>query len=126
MPFAAIVTELKDDRLKQIYDGKSFLLEAWAGGNLLFQRAFSENIRVLNSSRKENSIIYMPDKVDEPDDQKNIIYIVSLGADLNDKKMADIQVKERKVRDWTGLCNTEAVNQMNCMIDKKDVLYLSV
>ena len=68
----------------------------------------------------------MPDKADEPDDQKNIIYIVSLGADLNDKKMADIQVKERKVRDWTGLCNTEAVNQMNCMIDKKDVLYLSV
>ena len=68
----------------------------------------------------------MPDKVDEPDDQKNIIYIVSLGADLNDKKMADIQVKERKVRDWTGLCNTEEVNQMNCMIDKKDVLYLSV
>ena len=111
MPFAAIVTQITDERLKQIYGGNSFLLEAWAGGKLLFQRAFKENIRVLNSSRTDNSIIYVPAKADEPDNQKrDFIYIVSLGADLNDKKMADIQVKERKVHDWTDLCNTEVVD----------------
>ena len=58
--------------------------------------------------------------VDEPEAHRgDFIYIVSLGADLN-----DIQV--RKVQDWTGLCRTEQVNQVNCMLDKKDVLYLSV
>ena len=45
---------------------------------------------------------------------------MSLGENLND-------VNERKIEDWTGLCSNEKeLIQMNCMIDKKDVFYMSV
>ena len=127
MPFAAIVTELTDKTLKELYGNNSFLLEAWADGKLLFQRAFKEEIRVLNSSRKDNSIIYVPAKVDEPDRQRgDFIYIVSLGENLDDIQDRKVPFKECKVHDWTGLCINNKLEGMHCMIDKKDVLYLSV
>ena len=100
MPFAAIVTEIMDPRLKELYDGNSFLLEAWTRGRLIFQRGFKKNIRVFNSARQGNTIIYVPDPVDEPEQGRHFIYLVSLGEWLND-------VNERKIEDWTGLCNNE-------------------
>lgn len=121
MPFAAIVTEIMDPDLKKLYGGNSFLLEAWDKGRLKFQRGFKKNIRVFNSARQDNTIIYVPDPVDE-DEQggRQFIYLVSLGEWLND-------VNERKIEDWTGLCsNAEELKGMNCMIDKKNVLYMSV
>ena len=121
MPFAAIVTEIMDDDLKKLYGGNSFLLEAWDKGRLKFQRGFKKNIRVFNSARQDNTIIYVPDPADE-DEQggRQFIYLVSLGEWLND-------VNERKIEDWTGLCsNEEELKGMNCMIDKKNVLYMSV
>ena len=121
MPFAAIVVEITDASLKKLYGDNNFLLEAWAKGKLVFQKGFKKDIRVFNSARMNNTIIYVPDPVDE-DEQggRQFIYLVSLGEWLND-------VNERKIEDWTGLCsNAEELKGMNCMIDKKNVLYMSV
>ena len=100
MPFAAIVTEIMDPHLKELYDGNSFLLEAWNRGRLIFQRGFKKNLHVFNSARQDNTIIYVPDPVDEPEQGRRFIYLVSLGEWLND-------VNERKIEDWTGLCSNE-------------------
>ena len=62
--------------------------------------------------------------MDEPVQGRTFIYIVSLGDNLNANARS-----ERKIEDWTGLCKandpTGDWKQMNCMLDKKDVLYLS-
>lgn len=124
MPYAAILIEIKDPKLKELYDGNSFLLEAWVDGKLKYQRGFKKNLRVFNSARQGNTIIYVPDPVDEPEQGKDFIYLVSLGGKLND--VGPNEVREGKIQDWTGLCSEQNLSQMNCMIDRKNVLYLSV
>lgn len=82
MPFAAIVTEIKNTEkadLKKLYGDKTYLLEAWAYGKLVFQKGFEKDIRVFNSARMNNTIIYVPDPVDEDDKGRSFIYLVSLG-----------------------------------------------
>ena len=79
MPFAAIVTEIKNADLIKLYGGNTYLLEAWAKGKLVFQKGFKKDIRVFNSARMNNTIIYVPDPVDEDDKGRSFIYLVSLG-----------------------------------------------
>ena len=124
MPFAAMVVEITDADLKELYDGNSFLLEAWAKGKLLFQRGFKHEIRVLNSARQNNTIIFVPDPRDEPEQGKSFIYLVSLGDEIEMDLNKEVDITERKIEDWTNRSQDDYA-QMSCMLAKNDVLYVS-
>ena len=89
-------------------------------------------MRVLNASRNANSIIYMLDQTDESQ-EGNFIHIISLnsacfnetGLSAQDRNFSAIT--ERKIRDWTRLCEkSDNVDKMHFALDKKEVLYMSI
>ena len=134
MRFCAILSEVKDEHLIKKFNNNRFLLEVWSDGELLYQRTLKKKVRVLNATRNANSIIYMLDKEDESQ-EGNFIHIVSLNNACLDgngtkHKACDRDfhaITERKIKDWTGLCEKpENVDVMHFAIDKKNVLYLSV
>jgi len=82
--FCAVLSKVSDPRLKDKYgDGSTkcnYLFEVWSQGELLFQRPLKNKIRVWNTSRQNNSIIYVLHPEDEELDEggKSYIHIVSL------------------------------------------------
>ena len=74
MKFCAILTQIKDERLRDLIKG-NFLLEIWSEGILLFQRPLKKEVRAWNVSRQANSLIYL---LDPEDDKAGFIHVVSL------------------------------------------------
>ena len=74
---APIVSEIVDVELKEMLGGK-FLLEAWFEDKLLYRKPLEKDVRVLNSARPKNSLIYLPSREDTHGDG-DWIHIVRLG-----------------------------------------------
>ena len=65
MNFCGIMSEVVDHTLRE-HLGGHYLFEVWADGNLLYQRPLTCKVRAWGASRHKNTIIYLLDPEDEP------------------------------------------------------------
>ena len=75
--FAAILSKIMDESLREKFGDCNYLFEVWCEGELLFQRALKRPVRAFNCMRQSNSVIYVLNEEDEHM-AGNFIHILNL------------------------------------------------
>ena len=90
-------------------EGDKYLLQVWSKGKIIYEKKLSEKIKAWNMSKHNKTLIFLPDKVDEPDRQSYIHWI-----ELNFEEFkASEDCNEKKLLDWTGKCD-QLMDQDQC------------